>query len=320
MGRGGGGPSYAVRKSGDATVALVGFPSVGKSTLLNKLTNAESEVGAYDFTTLDVVPGVMEHRDSKIQILDVPGLIEGASSGKGRGREVISVVRNSDLILIMLSVFEPGHKKIVERELYKAGIRINTRPRDVHVKKKSRGGVAINTTIPLKRLDEATISSILHEYRVHNADVLIREDISEDELIDALSSNRVYTRAITVVNKTDLAGEEELKKARAAFPDAVFISADQGINIDELKESVYRILEFIRIYMKPQGEEADLEEPLIMKNGATVREVCDRLHRDFKHRFRFARIWGRSARYKGQRVGLDHRLADGDIVSLILEK
>ena len=79
---GGGGKGYSVKKSGNATVALVGFPSVGKSTLLNRLTGAESEVGAYDFTTIDVVPGIMEYNSAKIQILDLPGLIRDAS---GRG-------------------------------------------------------------------------------------------------------------------------------------------------------------------------------------------------------------------------------------------
>src|SRR5256886_17512484 len=65
---GGGGPSYAVKKSGNATVGLVGFPSVGKSTLLNAITDATSAVAAYDFTTLDVIPGLLEHRGAKIQV------------------------------------------------------------------------------------------------------------------------------------------------------------------------------------------------------------------------------------------------------------
>ncbi len=314
------GPSYGVKKSGDATVVLVGFPSVGKSTLLNRLTNAESEVGSYDFTTLDVIPGAMEYKGAKIQVLDIPGLIAGAASGKGRGREVISVVRNSDLILILLDIFNLGHKAIVESELHGAGIRVNQRPRDLRIKKLSRGGVSISSTVDLSRLDSALIKAILAEYRVHNANVLIREDITEEELIDALSKNRVYVPALTLINKVDLAPPELLEKVRRKYRDAIFISAGQGENLDDLKERIFRGLEFIHIYMKPQGEEADLEEPLIIKKGAVVGDVCEKLHRDFRRRFRFARVWGTSARFNGQRVGLEHVLADGDILSLILEK
>ncbi|MEE9173567.1 MAG: GTPase, partial [Thermoplasmata archaeon] len=68
-----------VRKAGDGTVALTGYPSVGKSTLLNVITEASSRVGEYDFTTLRAVPGMLAHRGARIQLLDLPGLAEGAA-------------------------------------------------------------------------------------------------------------------------------------------------------------------------------------------------------------------------------------------------
>src|SRR3989337_3579310 len=82
--RGGGSSlSYAVKKSGDAIVPIIWLPSVGKSTLMNRLTNAKSKIGSYRFTTLTVVPGMMEYKGARIQILDLPGIIKGASTGKG---------------------------------------------------------------------------------------------------------------------------------------------------------------------------------------------------------------------------------------------
>ena len=112
----GGGEGFTVKKSGDATVVLVGFPSTGKSTLLNTLTGTKSEVAAYAFTTLTVVPGAMEHRGAKIQILDIPGLIAGAAMGKGRGKEVIGVVRSADMIVILVDVFNSSHVDVLMRE------------------------------------------------------------------------------------------------------------------------------------------------------------------------------------------------------------
>src|SRR6056300_1749554 len=95
---------YVLKKSGDATVCMVGFPSVGKSTLLNAITNAESKVAAYEFTTLDVIPGLLEHNSAKTQIFDVPGIVEGASDATVRGKGVLSSLRTADFILMIVDI------------------------------------------------------------------------------------------------------------------------------------------------------------------------------------------------------------------------
>ncbi|MBU4492259.1 MAG: GTP-binding protein [Euryarchaeota archaeon] len=314
-----GGEGFSVKKSGDASVVLVGFPSVGKSTLLNSLTGTESAVAAYEFTTTDVVPGAMEYKGATIQILDLPGLVKGAASGRGRGKEVIAVIRNADLAVILLDVFQLVHYDVLVQELNEAGIRVNSRPPDVTIKKKARGGVSINSTVELA-LDEDTIKTILGEYRIHNANVLIRENINIDQLIDAVLGNRKYIPEIVVINKIDLADEYTLRECKEKFPDASLVSADKKVHIDELKEKLYEKLGFIRIYLKPQGKPADMDEPLIVRYGSTIGDICDKLHRDFKKRFRYAQVWGLSAKHEGQRAGLDHMMYDNDILTIVLRK
>jgi small GTP-binding protein len=305
---------FDVKKSGNATVAIIGLPSVGKSTLLNRITNAESKTAAYAFTTLKCIPGIMEYRQAKVQILDLPGIIEGAKDGRGRGREVIAVARSADLVLIMIEAAAPLQHRVIESELYGFGIRINARRPSVVVKGMLRGGITINSTMPITKITNNEITAALNEYRMFNADVVLRENVTLDEFIDVLEGNRVYIPSVYVVNKADLVDKKELAK----FPkDYVIVSAEKNEGMERLKEAIYDKLRFIKIFTKKRREKADLDEPMIVKSGITVAEFCALLHRDLKENFRYALVWGKSVKHAAQRVGLEHTLLDGDIISIV---
>ena len=303
---------FDVKKSGDATVAIIGLPSVGKSTLLNKLTNAESKTAAYAFTTLKCIPGVMEYNKTKIQLLDLPGIIEGAKDGKGRGREVIAVARSSDLVLILIEATNPRQLKIIETELHGFGIRPNGKRPDVSIGKQARGGVTINSTVPLTKITEKEIHAAMSGYSMFNANVVIRNDITIDEFIDVLEGNRVYIPTLIALSKCDLV--RELPKLPYPF---IPISAEKNIGIEELKKATYEKLNLINIYTKKRGEDADLTEPMVVRAGIDVGSVCEKLHRDLKKEFRYALVWGKSVKHQPQRVGLAHIMADGDIIQII---
>jgi len=315
------GPRYAVKREGQASVALVGFPSVGKSTLLNRLTNAQSPIGAYDFTTLKVFPGMMAFRGMKIHLLDIPGIISGASKGKGRGREVLSIARNSSLVLILIDVYQPQQIEVIRKELNTAGIRLDGRKPRVNVRRTARGGVLLTSTVDVKKINIETIRSILNHKGIHNAEVTLHEDIDEDQFIDVLMGNRSYIPSLIVVNKIDSVEEDYLDYLKEEIKGSfVAISADKNVGLETLREEIFKKLDVIRIYLKPQGGKPDYKEPLIMPRGSSIENVAKSLHSSFVKKFRYAQIWGDSAKHKGQRKGLDHILKDKDVLSIIKDK
>ncbi|KAJ2995263.1 GTP-binding protein [Globomyces sp. JEL0801] len=305
-GGGGAGVGFDVAKTGVARVGFVGFPSVGKSTLMSKLTGTHSEVGAYEFTTLTTVPGVIQYKGAKIQMLDLPGIIEGAKDGKGRGRQVIAVARTCSLIFIVLDVLKPlGDKKIIERgnndisycktELEGFGIRLNKKPPAITFKKKEKGGIAVSSTEKLTNITTDVIKAICSEYKIHNADVSLRCDPTPDEFIDVLEGyvlqnllivrNRIYIPCLYVLNKID---------------------------------QMWKYLDLVRIYTKPRGRLPDYEQPVVMTSDkCAVEDFCNAIHKALLKDFKSALVWGSSVKHNPQKVGKDHVLNDEDVVQII---
>lgn len=305
-GGGGGGGGYAIKHSGDASVVLVGLPSVGKSTLLNAVTNAESKVGNYDFTTLGVVPGMMEYKGIKIQLLDLPGIIEGAASGKGFGKKVLSVIRASDLVVLMIDLKRIGWLNKIRKEMEEAGVRLNQRPPKIQVDKSGAGSIRIVDSFGLLPME--TMEAAAREMGLENAVIQIQEKIETmDRFIDGLAKSRTYIPLLEVVTKIDQRSKFKYQK----LEDRVYISADKGIGIEEFKEKVWQKLGLVRVYLKRERtSEPDKKEPLVMKRGQTLRDVLRKISGQMSEDVARAFVWGKEARFAGQEVSFSYPVFD----------
>jgi small GTP-binding protein len=312
----GGGVGYAVKKQGDATIVLVGRPSVGKSTLINNLTNAHSKVAPYAFTTLTVIPGMMHYQNANIQILDVPGIIKGAEEGKGRGREVLSVIRGCDLIVIITDPKNIDAFETIPSSLERNGIRINQKPADITIDKKPHGGISIQSNIRQDITDDA-IKEMAHEFGVRNADITIREKVTYDQLIDAFSTNRVYVRAINVLNKVDEISVDAIPSKAGSYTDKsigdsiIKISAEKGIGIDDLKKEIWKSLGFVQVYLVRPFQEPTFDEPFIALKGQRLSDIASEIGSEFAESKTKAKIWGTGAKFPGQDVSLSTEVKDG---------
>lgn len=313
--RKGGGSGFSVPKSGDATVALVGYPNVGKSSLLNALTGAESETGNFAFTTVTVIPGTMLYNGARIQILDLPGIIDSASTGSGRGKEILSVVRSADLILLVTDNEMKGLERIRE-ELYRAGIVINRKRKNVSIVRTGSNGVVIHAPRKLQ-IRPGEIRDVLREFKIVNAEVFIREDVTIEDIIESVRGNFVYIKGIVAVNKSDLGVVETDPGTVFHNAPVVRVSARTGFGIESLREEMFRALEMVRVYLMEKSGKVDRERPMILRKNSTVRDVCRRISRHMLSSFRYAYVIRQGQMVQNKRVGLDHTLMDGDVVHIV---
>lgn len=276
-------------------------------------------MAAYSFTTLTAIPGVLEYGGAEIQILDLPGIIEGASEGKGRGRQVISAAKTSDLILMVLDATKRAEQRaLLEAELESVGIRLNREPPNIYLKAKKAGGMKITFQSPPKYLDEKMLYNILRDYKMLNCEVLIRDEYATvDDFIDVImKDHRKYIQCLYVYNKIDAISLEFLDSL-AKEPNTVVMSCEMDLGIDDVVARCWQDLRLTRIYTKRTGVEPDFSEALIVRRNSTIEDVCDSIHRTIKDTFKYALVWGASAKHIPQRVGLGHPVADEDVVQIV---
>lgn len=317
---GSGGTSFFVRKEGAAQVALAGLPNSGKSTILNKLTGKDVDIGHYAFTTVKPTPAMLQYKDIQIQLVDMPGLIEGVSLGRGMGGPLISAIRAVDVIVIVvdLSVDPLKDLELILRELEAKGLRINKKVPNIEIQKLPTGGIEIIGENFLVGCNSQDVKKVLQEERVHNAIITIKEPVTLTDIFEVLDSSLEYKKAIIVGTKGDLPGSKEgLQKLQSNVTNfkIIPISAINNVNLDILPAEIFSILDIIRVYTRSPGGQID-NEAMPMKINSTALDAAKKVHKNLYKNFKFARVWGESAKFDGQRVGPEHVLRDGDIIEI----
>lgn len=114
---------FNVRRQGDAQIVLLGPPNIGKSSLLKKLSSIQIKVADYEFTTLKPIPAMVNFGGAQVQIVEIPGLLQGASEGRGSGKAMLASARNANYLVLMTSVDVPVEKiEVVYKEVGRADL------------------------------------------------------------------------------------------------------------------------------------------------------------------------------------------------------
>ncbi len=310
------GSGFFVKKQGDATIALIGFPSMGKSSLINMITNTNSKIAQYAFTTTRIIQGIMNFNNARIQIIDTPGLIKDAHLGAGNGRAIIASLKIVELIAFVIDVLDINNLEILIKELKSLDIYINKNKPDIKLIKTETKGIVI----PLNKsnISDEIIKEILINVGIRNAIINLRTNISEDELIANILNKAYYVRSIIILNKIDLEKNYKnliIKIKKRHDIEIIPVSITEKINIDLLKTKLYENLNLINIYLKPKNNN-ELNS-MIIKKGLTIGDVAKKIHSDIFNEFKCAYIKGKSVKFPNQKVGINHKVENNDIITFI---
>lgn len=238
------------------------------------------------------------------------------------------MAKSSDLIFMVLDAAKEdllnNHRTILEKELHLCGIRLNTKPADIYFKRKKTGGIKFNSTVKLTKFGEnpeKTVYNILHDSKIHNADILFREDATTDQFIDILLGNRKYVKCLYIYNKVDMITIEDMDKL-ARQPNSLVCSVREELNLDYLLTRMWEEMGLVRVYTKKRGQAPDFTEPLVLskfRHGINVEAACNEIHRSLVEKFNYAQVWGKSAKHTPQRCGLAHVLHDEDVIQVMTQ-
>lgn len=313
--------SYFIEKAGAAQVAIIGPTNTGRSSLLRAATNSQVEVAAWPFATRVPTPGMLAYEDIQFQLVEAPALVEGSSEGKSDGFQVLSLARNADGIIIVVDLTDdPGGNLLMVLGELEASRILPVEPEgSVEITRRGHGSdIQFIWDGTLEECTSEDVIALLREYKIRSAIVRIQGKVTLDVVEDSIFGNAVHRPTLVIANKRDLAVEGAMESVEASATGLklleVSLKKDEGLR-ELLGAELFKLLEVVRVYTKQPGKKPAVE-PIVSRQGLTVGDLAKTIHSDFYKRFKYARIWGKSAKFESERVGLDHELADGDVVQL----
>ena len=322
--RKGGGFGFAIPKEGAGQIVILGPPNVGKSSLLASVTNAKPEISPIPFTTQKPIPGMLPYEDIQFQLVEAPAIVEGAAEGRMNGTKILSLARNADGLIVMVDLAEDpvNQFNMISSELEKAGISIEKPEGSVEIVKRSySAGIQIIGGGKLINCTYEDIKRLLNSYRIVSALVRISGKVRLDDIEDAIFAGSIYKPTIVVANKVDLQEKRSnltlLKSTLESWKlPLLAVSCINNRGLEKLGENIFIMLKIIRIYTKEPSSKTPSKKPIVVKEGTNVIEIAKKLHSEMYKGFKYARIWGPSAKYPGEKVGANHVLMDGDVVEI----
>ncbi|MCW4026310.1 MAG: TGS domain-containing protein, partial [Candidatus Bathyarchaeota archaeon] len=207
-------------------------------------------------------------------------------------------------------------------ELGQAGIMIERLEGEVEIVRRSSGvgiqvaggGILVDCTVE-------DIRRMLNTYRINSAVVKIRGKARLEDIEGSLFSSTTYKPTMIIANKADVDGAEEklfhLKKAvKGKGIPVLSVSCKTNEGLEEVARQIFVMLGIVRVYAKKPEEKEPSGDPIVVGEGTTVIDVAKKLHTRLYRGFRYARIWGTSAKHPGQKVGSEHTMKDGDIIEI----
>lgn len=319
--------AWSVEREGAAHVMIFGPTNAGRSSLLRALTNAQPVVAAYDYTTQQPIPGMLQYEDIQLQLVELPAPQIDESNGFEIQPEAVGLIRNTDGLLLVLDLSANPVKQLRSMTAALEEIRISIqRPstRVEVVREKGSGEIRIATSGTLASYDPEKIRSLLHSYGIKNALVRIYGDASLGDVEDAiLETVTLYKPCLIVGNKLDLPGAREssteLQKEIGDSVPIIFTSCLIGTGLANIGERMFRCLGIIRVYTKEPSQSKPSEHPFVVRTDTTVGELARAIHSDLANKYRYSRIWGPTSKFAGERVGPEHVLGDQDVVEIHTE-
>jgi ribosome-interacting GTPase 1 len=313
----------SLQKAGAAQIVIIGLTKVGRSSLLTAVTAAKPVVAEYPYTTKESVPGILQFEDVQFQLVELPALVPGSEGRFAFQEGSADLVRTCDGLIIMIDLSADAAEQLgaILGELGRSQVNTQKSESNVTILKTRSEGIQLFAAGRLMGCTRDEVSSMLKSYGVSNAIVRTTGDVTLDDIEDViLETNLVYKPTIVLANKSDLrdatARALRLLDSIGSKLPVLVVSCLTRSGLSELGKRLFETLDIARVYTKEPNATHPSPDPFIIKKGTTVGELSRQIHSVLFRQFKYARVWGKSASYDGERVGIGHILSDGDIVQI----